>query len=654
MIHYPQKGLLFLILIFCSLSSQAKRYPVSSPNGRITLTVDVNKHIYYQVTFDKETILDFSPIALETIQGTLGNNPTVLSVDSQEVDETVRPLYWTRSVIKNHYNELTIKFKGNYALIFRVYDNGVGYRFQTSLKDKLTIVDETVEYRFPTYAWGWLPEGNTYETSWEYDQIFSLDKTKTQPLPLVIEPIEFNHKIKVAITEADLLDYPSLFLKKADNYENWLESSFQAYPLETQQGGYNNFSQVVSRKADYIAKTEGKRKFPWRVMIITDNDGNLVDNDLVYLLSEPQADGDWTWVKPGQAAWDWWHDYNIENADFKTGINTKTYLRHIDFAAKYGIPYVNIDWKWSDPKDIFLTNPEMDMAHIFSYARSKGVRLFLWCVSYTLDRQLQETLDLFEKWGAAGIKIDFFDRDDQLTNQMYERIAKEAAKRQLLVNFHGCAKPTGLHRKYPNIISYEAVKGLEGSKWGKSITPNHQTNIPFIRQLCGPMDFTPGAMRNFNHNSFKPVYPPGSQGTRCLQLATYVVYHQPLVMLCDMPTAYEAEPAYTRFLTNIPTTWHDTKVLKAKLGEYVVVARCYEDKWYIGAITNKHERQLTITCSFLDTNTEYRATLVQDGINANKMATDYTIFKQNNINQKSTFTLNLKQGGGAVILLQKE
>jgi alpha-glucosidase len=644
--------LTFLMAMLALASAvKAENFILRSPDQSIELNVACAGKIYYHVTLDNLTILEYSPISMKLDTETLGEKPEVVSSEKKEIRETISPPYGESPLITNHCNELTLHFKKGYSLVFRAYDDGIAYRFVTQKGDSMLVINETVEYRFPSYCHGWFPEKESHETNWKYEQLFGIDPGRKLYLPLVIEPRENEGNIKISITESDVVDYPSLFLAKSRNSENWLVSRFENYPIKTETGGFNNFMTVVSQSADYIAKTEGNRNFPWRVLMIADHDKELIGNEMVYLLAEKQDAGDWSWVEPGQVVWDWWHDYNIENAGFETGINTKTYLSLIDFASEQGVPYVNIDWKWSDPQDLFLVNPDMDMEKIFAYAREKKIRICIWCLSYTVTENLNEAMDQFEKWGAAGIKVDFFGRDDQVANQMYETIAKAASKRKLLVNFHGCAKPTGLHRKYPNIINYEAVKGLEGSKFGTTITPDLDLLIPFIRQACGPLDYTPGAMRNFASGKYKVTYPPGSQGTRCHQLAMYVVYDQPLAMLCDMPSAYKKEPDYTSFLTKIPTVWDESKILDAFFGEYLVVARRNGDDWYIGALTNWTERKVLVDLSFLEEG-NYNCTYYMDGINSNKLATDFNVLKFN-ANRESKLSLNLKQGGGAVLHLHK-
>lgn len=634
---------------FC-FARQAEHYQVSSPDERLKLEVQTGRKLYYQVSFQGQVILSYSPISLTTSKKILGANPKVTESEISTHQKEITPIYGTTATIDDHYNQMVIKLQDGLTAVFRVYNQGAAYRLQINENGPLKVYDEEVMYKFPGYAQAWIPQAEGYETTWQFQAVFEAGKQKKLPLPLLTVPAPGNN-IKMAITEADVQHYPSLFLQKTDDFEVQLKGVFEKFPLQTQQGGFNNFMQVVSQTADYIALWEHKKQTPWRVLIVSDNDKNLLHNTLVYQLAPANQLKDTDWIEPGQVSWDWWHDYNLDNVDFKTGINTETYLYHIDFAAEYGIPYINVDWKWTDAHDIFLQNPAVDIVRIVDYAKEKGVKVFVWTVSFTLYEQLEEALDLFAQWGIAGVKIDFFGRDDQLANQMYTKIAKEAAQRKLLVNFHGCAKPSGLERTYPNIINYEAVKGLENSKWNETITPDHDAQIPFIRQLAGPMDYTPGAMRNYTKGKFKVPYPPGSQGTRAHQLAMFVVYYQPLVMLCDMPTAYQKEPAYTRLLTSIPSTWDESIPLAGQVGEFAVIARRSGSSWYVGALGNWQERQLDLELSFLPAG-EYQATVVVDNINANKLAWSYNM-RQMKVDNTSQFKLSLKQGGGAFIKLDK-
>jgi alpha-glucosidase len=386
-------------------------------------------------------------------------------------------------------------------------------------------------------------------------------------------------------------------------------------------------------------------------MEIARKDADLLDSDLVYKLSRP-AKIDTDWIKPGKVAWDWWNALNLEGVDFETGVNTASYKYFIDFAAENGISYVILDEGWSDQFDLFLSNPVVDMQTLTAYAREKGVGLILWCVWHTIDRQKEEAFKMMQEWGIAGVKVDFIDRDDQLAVEFYERFAAEAAKYRLLVDYHGCSKPTGLHRTYPNLINYEGVRGNEYNKFSSLETPDHNVTIAFTRMLAGPMDYTPGAMKNSVEGEFHTSFEnPMSYGTRCHQLGMFVVYHAPLQMLCDAPTRYEKYPDILGFLSDVPTTWDETVALDGRLGEYAVVARRKGKDWYIGALTDWDQREITIDLSAFADGT-YEAEIFRDGVNANRLAEDY-IREVKRVASGDKLVIPLKKGGGCVVVLRK-
>ncbi len=660
--------LLFLKPLFICYAGQKEPVRLSSPDKSVKIEILLRDKIYYRVIVDGVPVIKSSPLSMDILkEGShegflktksyttskfdgqdlkLGCMPVLKNVCHSSHNKTIDPVFGRNNKIIDHYNQVELTFEKSFSIIFRVYNDGVVYRFITKYNKDIIIRNEHVEYRFEGYPEGFFPDNESYETTYTQKQLFSLDKSKDLYLPVVIN---INDTLRAAITESDVYNYPSLLLKKSDDYDNNLVSCFANYPLTTKKGGFNNFGLAVDQEAEYIARTDGKRTYPWRVMIISKDDAALADNDLVYRLARPLAIKETEWIKPGKVAWDWWHNYNLQDVDFKTGINTNTYKYHIDFAAKNGIAYANIDWRWSDPFDLFLINPDVDIPYLVDYANNKGVGVILWCVSYTLDRQLERAMDQFKQWGVAGIKVDFFDREDQLANQMYERIAKAAAEHHLVVNFHGCTKPTGLNRAYPNILNFEAVKGQEGCKWGKSITPQHTVTIPFIRMINGPMDYTPGALRNASKGNFAPVSPPMSQGTRCHQMAMYIVYDAYMQMLCDMPTAYEQEPEIMDYLSEVSVTWDQTKTLQGQIGKYIVTARRNGNKWYVGAMTNWTGRKLSVDCSFLEPG-NYKVKMYKDGINADKLATEFDISKFE-IDNNSKLKIRLANGGGAVLCI---
>ncbi len=435
--------------------------------------------------------------------------------------------------------------------------------------------------------------------------------------------------------------------------KNELTATFPKYALEDKLEKNSDRNVLVTKKADYIAKVNGKRNFPWRIMVIAKQDADLITNQLVYQLGEKQQIKDISWIKPGKVAWDWWNALNIYGVDFKSGVNTNTYKYYIDFASKYGIEYIILDEGWYKLGNLMDVVPEIDMEEIIRYGKQKNVGVILWVVWKTLDDQLTVALDQFEKWGVKGIKVDFMQRDDQSIVDYYWKIAREAAKRKMLVDFHGAYKPSGLRRAYPNVITREGVKGLENCKWSKDITPSHDLILPFTRMVPGPMDYTPGAMLNAQPKDYKINWiRPMSMGTRTHQVAMYVVYESPLQMLADSPSNYLKEQECTEFISKIPTVWDDTKVLKAKVGEYLVIARKKGKNWYVGGMTNEKARTFTLDFSFLDDKT-YTADIIEDGVNAVKYASDYQK-KEQTITQNSSLTIELAQGGGWAAILVPE
>ena len=614
-----------LVLAGAVSSLSGKTHEVYSPDKKIKVVIQVDTGISYSVFCDGREILGPSSISL-TIEGAgiLGREPHLSGVKSRSANEKIIPtVKEKRAVIADRFNEAVLTFKGNYGLVFRAYDDGVAYRFFTRLKGRVKVLSEEVSYKFGRDHSVYFPVAESFLSSFERNYSYlALSQVTAEKMAFLPVLVDIKDGPKVAITEADLDDYPGLYLSGSADGSAALHGMFAAYPLKEELK--RDRTLAVAERAGYIADTNGSREFPWRVLAIARRDGELIENDIVYRLARPLALKDTSWIQPGKVAWDWWNDLNLFGVDFEAGINTKTYKHYVDFAARYGIEYIILDEGWSDAEDLLKTNPALEMPELLSYARDKNVGLILWCVWLTLDRQLDEALDLFGKWGVRGIKVDFMDRDDQKVVNFYKRVAAEAAKRKLVVDFHGAFKPTGLRREYPNVLTREGVLGLEYSKWSKSVTPEHDLLIPFIRMLAGPMDFTPGAMRNAAEKSFQPVFSePMSQGTRCHQLAMFVVYESPLQMLSDSPSAYMREPEIMDFLGKVPTVWDETVGLEAGVGDFVAVARKSGDDWYVGAMTDWAPRELEIDFWFLGAG-EYRADVYADGANAARYASDYT------------------------------
>ncbi len=625
--------------------------PVFSPDKHIKVEVLLHEKLYYRVMYNDEVIMQASPIGISLDGEAGGNAPVMISEQRNIVDTVVQAVWGGRKNISNQYNELQVNLKGDLSIQWRVYNAGVAYRIITHSKKKELIVNnEEVAFRFNFNVSAWVLKDKSYESNYiskplDVQDVADFNNSLNKVfLPMIVQATP---TVKVAITEAGIYNYPSLFLDRGNDYENFLNGSFEKYTLSSKPGSFSNYAEVADKEAGYIARIPGNFELPWRVLIVSDNDAVFADCDLVYLLSKPAAFSTTDWIKPGKVAWDWWHDYIAEGVNFKAGINTATYLYNIDFAARFKLEYIMVDWMWTDKNDLGLFSPDVDIKKIIEYGKSKNVRVLLWCPGHTLYKQLDKALDLFAGIGAAGVKADFFGREDQTGMQMYEVIAAAAAKRKLLVDFHGCTKPTGLSRTYPNVINYEAVLGNEYNKLLDKVSVNHKVMLAFTRALQGPMDYTPGGMRN-KHSDYAVFFiKPLVHGTRSNEMALYVIYNEPLVMLCDAPGEYEKEPALTNFISAIPVSWDDTKVLDASFGEYIVTAKKKGIEWHVAGITNDKAREITLDFSFLDEG-NHAVTLLKDGINASKIATDYR-FENFTVTNKTNMKLPLVAGGGFVL-----
>jgi alpha-glucosidase len=645
--------LLMSCLLLFALPLSAKEFFITSPDKKIKAHVEIDKHITYRIAFNNVIYLQPSVLSMKLDKGTkLGVNPVIKNTAVRTVNNVLHTLYGISKSIAEQYNELRIDLAGNYSIIFRVYNEGFAWRFITDFPDSIVINREQAEFNFtedyPVYFHPSMSES--------FYRLQKITDRKLQPnyssLPVLVKP---DSSTSILIHEADLSDYPCLTVFSDSLRSNGLTGSHSLYPKTAEPGGYKNFNLVVKETENYLAKTTGKRNFPWRIIAFAENDKDILVNQLMYLLAREREGQNWNWVKPGKVAWDWWNALNLTGVTFKTGINTQTYKYYIDFAAKNGIEYVNIDEGWSDNFDLLKVKPAVDIEELVRYAKSKKVGIFLWCVWWTIDRQMKEALDQFEKWGIAGIKVDFMDRDDQVVVNFEERLLKEAAKRKILVNYHGAYHPTGFQRTYPNNINTEGVRGLEWNKFDPGgVTPDHDVTIPFIRMFAGAMDYTPGAMNNYNSNDWKQINDrPASQGTRCHQLAMYINYFAPLQMLSDAPTAYKKEPEFLNFLAGIPTVWDSSVPLESRVGKYMTMARKKGDNWYVGSLTNWDKRSICIKLDFLEADTEYAATLVKDGVNASRIGNDYSIVQQT-FKRGDTLNINMAEGGGFAMRMVPE
>jgi len=642
-----------LLFSVASFGASPDSFTLVSPDGKLSAKIELKDKIYYSLAIGERQIINPSPIHMELSDGTVwGKDPVAKKNKSRTVNENLTPLYGKRKLINDHFNELIITFKGNYTITARMYNEGFAYRFGYTKKGEIIIKDEEAKFNFAGDYKIWAAHNRSGSFEHSYEDFYQQRNISQFPDSMAMLPIlvQTDFNVSVAITESDLEDYPGFHLVKDANSKTGLKATFPKVPTKWEPGGHMKFNLMVKERTDYIAKTEGLRTFPWRIMKIATEDTQLLDTDLVYKLSDPHDETmDFSWVKPGKVAWDWWSAINLLGVDFRSGINTESYKYYIDFAAENGIEYINLDEGWSDQYDLMKLSDQIDLKEIIDYGHEKGVGVILWCVHYPLDEKMEEAMDQFEELGVKGLKIDFMDRDDQVMVNYYHRIAKAAAEHKLLVNYHGAYKPAGLHRKYPNVINRESVRGLEYNKFSKEgTTPEYAVTIPFIRMMAGPFDYTPGAMTNAQKANFAMSFErPMSQGTRCQQLAMFVVFEAPLQMLADAPTAYKADPVILKYLSEVPTIWDETVALDGKVGDYVVIARKSGDTWYVGGMTDWDARTIVVDFSFLEKG-KYKAQIFQDGINADRIGNDYKKLEKT-IEGNSKQEFKLAPGGGFVI-----
>lgn len=660
------KNIVFsVLLIFISLSfglkaSNKKNIELKSPDNKVKIYVNISDRITYSVNYDSNIILLPSAISMKLQDGvTLGKKPKLKKTKTQSVNHKIYPGIRQKSkVIADVYNELELIFQGNYSIVFRAYNDGIAYRFKTTFADDITVYDELSAYQFLSNDTVYFaqvncdlkPNQDCFHTSFEelYKTILiseiTADNMAYSPIIVCLE------NLKVAITESDIIDYPGMFMTGTNDETYTIKSKFAPYPLKEKSIDFYN---VVVERADYIAKTKGTRSFPWRTLIIAPKDGDLIENDMVYrLASEPQLD-DFSWLKPGKSTSEWLFDNNIYGVDFKSGYNTDTYKYYIDFAAKFKLEYVLFDAGWSSWTNLSELTPEMDMEFLTSYAKEKGVGLVLWASAHALNLQMDEALDKFKAWGIKGIMVDFIDRDDQKMISFFEKVAEETAKRQLFVDFHGCPKPAGLNRRYPNVLTMEGAKVQEYYKFDDKLSPEHELRMPFIRGLVGPLDYEPGNMKNETRENYRPMNnKPTSLGTRIHQMAMFVVYESPYAKMGGNPADYLKEPAFTQFCVDIPTVWDDTKVIDSKLGDYVIMVRqAANGDYYLVAMNDWTPRDFTVDCSFLKEG-KYEIEIYKDGMNADRYASDYQ-HEILEITNSSLLKIHLAPGGGWVGKIRK-
>ena len=653
-----------LCLGFSALIS-AKEYVITSPDGKLKVSVNVEQTITYSLNHGGDVLIVDSPVSMTLSDGVVyGASDKVTKVSRKSVDQMLKTEVYKKDQVRDNYNEMTLKFK-EFSLVFRAYDDGVAYRFISHSKKPFNVISEQATFSFAQNWNMWVPYVcqktetletqlfNSFENRYEYCPISAWNKERLAFLPLMVDGPSGK---KILITESDLLDYPGMYLYNNGDASQ-LDAVYARRPKDLKHGGYNNLQMLIESREDYIASFDGATSFPWRIISVSENDAQMADSDLVWKLASPAEDKDWSWVKPGKVAWDWWNAWNLYGVDFRAGINTETYKYYIDFASKYGIEYVILDEGWAVNKkaDLFQVIPEIDLEELVAYGNERNVGLILWAGYWAFDRDMEKVCDHYSKMGIKGFKVDFMNRDDQIMVDFYTRAAKMGAEYGLLIDFHGAFKPAGLQRTYPNVINFEGVFGLEQMKWSKEHVDmvTYDVTMPFIRMFAGPVDYTQGAMRNAIKKNYRPVNSEAmSQGTRCRQLAEYVIFESPLNMLCDSPSNYMNESECTEFIASVPTVWNETRALDCKVGSYVSIARRSGDVWYVGALTDWTAREMKLDLSFLPEG-EYSVEIFRDGINADRAARDY---KHETVSLSSDRVLSAPMlgGGGYVARITKK
>ena len=659
------KHVLLMLLTLVPMLAGAEVPSVDSPSRVNSVRLELGEKLRLSILHNGQLLLQPSAISLALADGrVLGVSASFKKSTATTSDTTFTPaMYVKRQRIRDHFNQLEVKFKGDYSLIIRAYDDGVAYRWRTTLPGTIKVRSEEAALRFSGDPTAYLqmpdckPEDKkrvadcfhfNYESAYTVKPLSEFTAAQRAVLPALIAP---ESGPKVLITESDLLDYPGMWLTGASA---GADAVFPAYPLEEKLVGTEFPQRVITRRADFIAQTRGTRTFPWRVFLIADRDSDLIESDIVYRLGGETPKGDWSWLKPGKSQSEWVQENRLDGVPFHSGYNFETYQYYVDFNARFKTGYIFFDAGWSEVTDPLKFTPAMRVPEVIRYAQEKNLGVVLWTLSAPMETRAVEILDALQHMGVNGVMIDFMERDDQKMVNFYERMAQETAKRRMFVNFHGAYKPTGLERRYPNAITREALQASEFFKWSEGPTPENELTVPFIRMAAGAVDYEPGAMKNAQKEDFRAVNgAPMSMGTRMHQVAMYVVYESPYSKMAGNVSDYLREPQITQFMADIPTVWKQTHVLDASLADYVVVAReAANGDFYVGALTDWSAREVDVDLNFLGSGI-YSAEIYSDGPNADKTGIDYA-HDLRPVDRKAKLKVRLAPGGGWVARLSRK
>lgn len=657
-----KKKCLFVVFIVISLRSYCiDTLSICSPSGKICVKIWMEKDLRYRIYENGLSILEPSEadMLLTNDKSFSSDNGIKTHTIKSVTNEIISPVPEKRKKIRDDYNLMSITFKKPFKIEVRVYDDGVAYRFLTSFKDSIIIQNEVAAFHFAQSSAAYFPsihkrnDADIFHTSFEelypLRQLDSIKKTEVGYTPVLVAPPS---NPKIAIVESDLEDYPGLFITGTES--SVLQAVFAGYPLEEKMTSGEYPQALVTKRADYIAKTTGTRTFPWRVLVIADEDRQLPSNDIVYRLASPSRIGDASWVKPGKGTDEWTINVNLFNVPFRSGVNTASYKYYIDFAKRFGFNRIMMDAGWSDNMNLFKVNPDINMDTLAAYAKEKGIKISMWTLADALNRQLDSALDRFNKWGVDFIMTDFIDRNDQKTVNFYYRIAKACASHHIMVMYHGAYPPKGFNRTYPNNVTREGVLGSEYNIGSNLASPDHDVTLPYTRMLSGSFDYEPLVFNNATKKGFRAIEGMVmTQGTRCHQLAMFVVYDNPMEIFGGNPSQASLEPKFTELMANIPTTWDETNVIDGKVGEYIITARQKGNEWYIGGMSNWTPRDVEIKFDFLAADGNYKATVCKDGVNSDRYAADY-ILSDTSVRKNDIMKFHLAPGGGFFIKLTKQ
>lgn len=654
-----RKLLPIVCLLALSTGLLAKDYTIASPNGELKMVISVEDSTRYKLWVKDRLVMKDSHISMTLADGTVLGVASSIRKDTRgSRTESINAPFYRQSAFNSSYNYLSLRYEGNYTLQVRAYNDGMAYRFVTSFPDEIEVLSEEVHFNFADAYQTYIPwktdSTDPFESSFENQYSAQLlgqvgdNRGRLAFLPILVKT---DSGANLLLTESDVEDYPGMFVKLAGQ---GFRAVFPPVPEQTKAS-----SRGVERPVSYsniIARTSGSRSFPWRIIAYAPTDKDLPVNNMVYQTASPSRVDDTDWISPGKAAWDWWNNNVLYNVPFKAGINTDTYKYHIDFASANSLEYVVIDEGWYKDLDPFKLSDAVDVSYLCGYAQESNVKLLLWISSSLFYNNAEELCEYYSSLGIGGFKIDFFDAQDQKTVQQIYEMAEVAAKYKMVLDLHGMYKPTGLNRTFPNILNFEGVMGMEQLKWStveQFDMPQYDVLVPFIRMSAGPMDYTPGAMRNATKEEFRPVYGrPMSQGTRAHQIALYICYDSPLTMLCDSPSDYLRDMPTTEFICNIPTVFTTTRILAAELGKYIITLRERDGVYYIGAITNWEARDIEIKLDFLPQG-KWSASIYKDGVNADVTASDYVLVQDDNITSAGSLNIHLAPGGGCAIIIER-